>query len=181
MASFVTLDEYSAYVGGNVNYASAEFDLDAACDRVRDYLCQQIDLVTNDVVTLHGSDVRAMLLPELPVVSVASVVLDATTLNPAETITGFTVDDYGVLWRTAPYWWLRGATYTVTYTHGYAASAIPSILKVAVFKLAQAAARAPGVRQESVGPFSVSYDSETVDVLSGLGLDRRIVKRVPVP
>jgi hypothetical protein len=35
-----------------------------------------------------------------------------------------------------------------------------------------------GVRQESAGPFSVTYDNP--DQLLGV-LDRRIVKRVPVP
>ena len=61
-----------------------------ACDRVRDYLCQQIDQVVGDVVTVYGTGTRAMLLPELPVTVVTSITFDG------DAVTDYTVDDYGL-------------------------------------------------------------------------------------
>lgn len=180
MASFVNVAEYMAYADIS-NVLQAEIDLDAACDEIRDYLNQTIDLVTGDVITLYGTDSRAMLLPELPIVAVTSVILAATVSSPAVAVTDYTVDQYGILWRDAPYFWPRGNKYTVTYSHGYAPVNVPSLLKVAAFKLARLGSTGGTVKQESTGPFSVTYESaESQDTILG-NLERRIVKRVPVP
>lgn len=147
--------------------------LDEACDKVRAYLSQQVDLVTNDVVAVYGSDTRALLLPELPVVSVASVVGDGTA------VTDFTSDRYGILWRTPPAYWARPSVYTVTYTHGWSAQTLPAVIRSAACRLARAASANPGgVSQESVAGYSASYttDETTLSVL-----DPWMVKRVPVP
>lgn len=186
MALFVDVSEYLDYFGlDEADTGRALVDLDAACDRIRAYLNQRIDAVDDEVVTLRGNDTRALLLPELPVTSVTSVVLDATTLNSAETLTpgtGYTIDSAGVLWRSAPYWWLQGATYTVTYSHGYTAATIPAILKVAAFRLAKLGSASSGgaVSSETVGPFSVSYSSSETQgsVLSDIA--PFIVKRIPM-
>jgi hypothetical protein len=174
MAAFVTIDEYIDYYGitDPTGLARAEVDLDAACDRIRDHLCQTIDEVEDDVVTLYGTGTRALTLPELPVTAVTTVVDDG------ETLTDWTVDEYGLIWRTDPAYWPRGHEYVVTYSHGYAPADVPAILKVVAFKLARLEGLSSGVRQESAGPFSVTYDNS--DQLLGV-LDRRIVKRVPVP
>ena len=177
MASFVSLDEFLMYAGETADVDRAEYDLDAACDKIRDYLGQTIDLVAADVITLYGTDTRAMILPELPVASVTSIVQEADDIYPAETITDYRVDDHGVLWRNHPEWWPRWASYTVTYTHGYAPADVPAILKVAAFKLAMVEA-GQGIRQESVAGYSVTYESP--DAILSM-LDRRIVKRVPTP
>jgi hypothetical protein len=173
MASFVDASDYLAYynLGGDDMYR-AEVDLDAACDRIRDYLGQTVDLVTGDVVTVAGTGTRALTLPELPVVSVASITDDGTA------VTDWTVDEYGIVWRTDPYWWPRGHDYEITYTHGYAPADVPAILKVAAFKLARLEGLGTGVRQESAGPFSVTYESPE-QVLAVLA--QRVVKRVAVP
>jgi methyl coenzyme M reductase alpha subunit len=171
MASFVDLSEYLAYYGITDGDAivRAEYDLAAACDRIRDYLGQTIDEVEDDVVTIHGSGTRALTLPELPA-TVTTITDDGTA------VTDWTVDDYGLIWRT--YSWCAGRPYVVTYTHGYAAADVPALLKVVAFKLARIEGLAGGVRQESAGPFSVTY--ETPDQVLTV-LDRQVVKRVPVP
>lgn len=177
MSTFVSLDEYVDYFGIDASALTrAIVDLDAACDTIRDYLCQQIDVVTNDVITLFGTDTRAMLLPELPVTAVTSITLDG------DPVTDWTVDDYGVLWRTDPAYWPRGTQYTVTYSHGYAE--VPAILKVVAFQLARASSTStPGVKQESIAGYSVTYADAATGTDDGLlsALDRRVVKRVPVP
>jgi hypothetical protein len=172
MAAFVTLDEYANYysITGDVDLWRAQLDLEAACDRIRDYIGQTVDRVTGDVITVSGTGTRALTLPELPVVSVASITDDGTA------VTDWTVDDYGILWRTDPYWWPRGHEFEVTYTHGYVD--VPAILKVAAFKLARIEGLGTGVRQESAGPFSVTYESPE-QVLAVLA--QRVVKRVAVP
>jgi len=193
MAAFVSIAEYLAYAGDTVNMDRAEYDLETACDTIRDYLGQTIDLVTADAVTLYGTDTRAMLLPELPVVSIASVVKAAEDWYPAETITDYRVDAYGVLWRDWPSYWLKPSAYTVTYTHGYAPANVPSILKVAAFRLAGLGGpsfqASGGVAQEAIAGYSVTYDNlSTVaaarkseyDAILAM-LDQRVVKKVPTP
>lgn len=176
MASFVTLAEYETFTGVDVPATEATAvlaQLDAACDTVRDYVCQTLDVVAGDVVNLHGSGTRALSLPELPVTSVASVTLDG------EAVTDYTLDAYyGLLWRDDPGWWMRGDLYVVTYTHGYAT--VPNIYKRVAAVLARGASSvSPGVRQESTGPFSVTYDD--VDERSVLAaLDRKVVRRMSV-
>lgn len=174
MAAFVTLDAYIDYYGitDAAELSRAEVDLEAACDRIRDHLCQSIDRVVADVVTLQGAGTRALTLPELPVTAVTSITDDG------DAVTDYTVDDYGLIWRTSPGYWYSGRPYVVTYTHGYLADEVPAILKVAAFKLARFESVSGGIRQQSTGPFSVTYESPE-QVLSIL--DRRIVKRVPLP
>lgn len=173
MTAFVDVAEYVDYFDLGEDQANAALDVEAACDHIRDYLCQQIDAVANDVVTLQGTGTRALTLPELPVTAVASVTLDG------DAITDYTVDDYGILWRDDPGWWPRGDNYIVTYSHGYAPANIPAILKVVAFQLARRAGTSD-VRQESIADYSVTYASNGTDSLLS-ALDRRVVKRVALP
>lgn len=180
MAAFVTAPEYLAYYTDvtDAEVAQLEANLDEACDKIRDYLGQTVDLVT-EAVTIWGSDTQALTLPELPVVSIASIVSNGTA------ITDYTFDQYGLVWRNATsftYWaqpgyWSRGLQYVVTYTHGYAT--VPGIIKTTALRLARSAVGRPdGVRQESVAGYSATYLTDD-DILSVL--QRRRVKRIPVP
>jgi hypothetical protein len=175
--SFVPLDEFLSYAGETVDIDRAEYDLEAACDKIRDYLGQTIDLVEDEAITVYGTNTRAIVLPELPVVDITSVVRNGDDVYPDEAVTDYHVDAYGVLWRDSPSWWPRYSSYTVTYSHGYAPADVPAILKVAAFKLAMVEA-GMGIRQESVAGYSVTYESP--DAILSM-LDRRIVKRVPTP
>lgn len=173
MAAFVTASNYADYYIDVTDSERAQLaaNLDEACDKVRDYLCQTLDLVVDDVVTLWGTNTRALTLPELPVVAVTSIVCDGTA------ITDFTVDQYGLVWRSTGYAWASGLQYVVTYTHGY--STIPGIIKTTALRLARSALGRPdGVRSESVAGYSATYLTDD-DILSVL--QRRIVKRVSVP
>lgn len=171
MAPFVPLVDYLAWADitdpGEV--ARAQVALNSACDRVRRHRCQTIDLVTGDVLTLPGSDTRALMLPELPVNSVTSVIGDGVA------VTDWMVDGYGILWRTTPNWWPRSSTYVVTYSHGWAPANVPGDIREVTFKLAQVEAGG-GVQQESIDGYSVIYQ-DTTSLLSSL----EVVKRVPLP
>lgn len=181
MASFVNASDYVMYYTdvSDSEIAQAEANLEEASDKIRDYLSQTIDLVTDDVVTIWGSGTRALTLPELPVVSIASIVCNGTA------ITDWTVDQYGLVWRNStgydycaqPGYWSRSLQYVVTYTHGYAV--VPGIIKTTALRLARSAVGRPdGVAQESVAGYSATYLTDD-DILSVL--QRRVVKRIPVP
>lgn len=177
MASFVDVNDYLNYFGlDDTDVARAALDLDVACDKIRDYLHQQIDAVAADAITLFGTDTRALILPELPVTAVTSVTLDG------EALTDWTVDAYGLLWRDDPAYWARGYQYDIVYDHGYATEDIPSILKVVAFQLTYAGSvSSSGIRQESIADYSVTYATESGTDSILAALDRRIAKRVPTP
>lgn len=200
MATFVPIDEYLEYYGitSPAEIIRAELDLDYACDTIRDHLEQTVDRVTDDTVTVFGNDTGALILPQVPVVSVASVTEDGELLDPAD----YSVDlRFGLLFRQrgadALYGpslaWDRWRSYTVTYTHGYLPDDVPALLKTVAFKLARLGAvefaAAGGISQESVAGYSVTYDNlSTVanakraefDALMKI-LDKRVVRAIPVP
>jgi hypothetical protein len=171
VATFVTELEYEAHTGLTFDGEATWAALDAACDTVRDYICQQVDAVEDDVLTVYGSGTRALTLPELPVTAVTSVTLDGAA------ITDFTFDEHGLLWRDDPGYWVKGARYVVTYDHGYAAGMVPSVLVRAACQLA-ASNRTPGLKSRSAGPFSEVYDDPDTILAS---LNRRVVKKIPMP
>lgn len=181
MAAFVTTSDYVSYYtdASDTELAQLAANLEEACDKIRDYLCQQVDLVAADVVTVWGTGTRALTLPELPIVAVSSIVCNGTA------ITDYTVDQYGLVWRNQtgytswaqPGYWPAGLQYVITYTHGYAT--VPGIIKTTALRLARLAIGRPdGVAQESVAGYSATYLTDD-DVLSVL--QRRIVKRIAVP
>jgi hypothetical protein len=171
LVAFVTTFDYTDHTGLEPG-PTTDAALEAACDVVRDYVSQQLDLVEDDVITIHGTGTRALLLPELPVNAVTTVTVNGAAL------TDWTVDSDGLLWRNSPGWWERGFQYVVTYDHGY--ETVPAILKRVACQLAAAAVRPAGVKAESAGPFSVTYDEGDGLALLSV-LNRRIVKRIPVP
>lgn len=151
----------------------AETAVAAACDAVREHMCQTITQVVNDPITLVGSDTRALLLPELPVTAVVSVTLNGVA------VTDWTLDPLGsgILWRDGYGYWPRCQKFVVTYTHGYAPADIPGNVRLVTLRLAQAEYDQPGaIQQQTAGPFSVTYApaSTLLDTLP-------VLKRVPMP
>ena len=184
MAAFVATSAYADWCAASghpltvAQLAAADLDLEVACDDIRDYICQTVDLVTGDVITLAGTGTRALILPELPVSA-------ATITSAGVAVTDFTRDAYGILWRTDPSIWSRGVNYTVTYTHGYALADVPAWLRRAAFQLAQNVSSGGNVSSTTttVGPFTSSetFEGGAASEVVLASLDRRIVKRIPVP
>jgi hypothetical protein len=175
MAPFVTFDDYIA-AGGSEDHDQirVDFALKAACEQVRRYLGLQVTLVAGDVVTVSGSGTTALLLPELPVVSVNSVTFDG------EPVEDWWADESGILRR--PGGWVRWRRYVVDYDHGWAE--VPADIVSATARLASQlylSANADGIRQETIGSYSVTY-AVTEDMIGPLSvLDGLRSKRVPVP
>jgi hypothetical protein len=99
--SFIDVSDFLLWGEDIADPARAELALAAACDAVRDRMSQTLNAVTGDVITLVGTDSRALLLPELPVTAVTSVTVNGVA------VTDWTLDAYGagILWRDARSSW----------------------------------------------------------------------------
>lgn len=141
--------------------------LEIASDMVRDFLKQQLDQVTADVVVLDPINGATVKLPELPVASVDLVeYLDDTVTPPVWTTadpstytvarsTGIVAAKpwTGICWPDEPESW------RVTYTHGF--NPLPSSLLGVVLGVAARAYSSPaGIELERVGGYQVKYAVE---------------------
>lgn len=149
--------------------------LDAATALIKAEADQTIEQVANDSVALDGTGGRRVVLPEWPVTSVASVTVDGDALVFA--------DDYqwtvrGVLLRVGAVWPCDIGNIAVVYTHGYPAT--PPVLSTVCVEMSARAWSTPAsgaVTQESIGSYSVSYDTAG-EAVTGLELkesERRVV------
>lgn len=171
MANFADLDDVREFLQLDITdadqIASVNRALAEVTEAIKNYTHQTIEYVAGDEDSLDSNGSHRLILPEHPVVSVASVTEDDTALDED--------DDYklsrdGILYRQPNYkrWAIGPAIVTVTYTHGY--QTIPEDL---VGITARAAARAfqaglkaaadggvIGIASKSLGDYSVSYGSE---------------------
>lgn len=177
MADFCTVQDVEDFlqldiVGDATKLAACQQAIDHVTEAIRNYCHQQIDLVEDDAYTFDVPARRTKLfLPELPVVSVASVVEDGETLVEGSD------EDYqlgrnGILYRVGAYWTAGVQIVTVTYTHGYdpydgLPDDLVDVATRAASRAYQAGLRAadadgvPGIASKSLGDFSVSFGAET--------------------
>lgn len=84
MPQFASTDDLAARLGITLTMdeeTRADILLTAASELVQDEAKQTIELVEDDELTIRGTTEERILLPERPVVSVASVTLDGTPLT----------------------------------------------------------------------------------------------------
>jgi len=137
-----------------------------ATEAIRNYCHQYIELVSDDEITLDCAGGSRLFLPELPVISVSSVVEDDETLTVDD---DYKLGQYGILHRVDYDWEAGIQIITIIYTHGYATPLPDDIVAVATRAAArvfQAGLKAsetdgvPGVASMGLGDYSVSYASE---------------------
>lgn len=194
MTAFVSPFDLQIYLRRDITSASfdqATLAVESGCDIVRGYCRQLLDLIEDDVVELDGTGSDALLLPELPVRSVAEVIVrDRWGKNPETLVvdTDYRVATGGVLWRIGDVW-LRGHTNVeVTYTHGYGTLDLgsgsgsitetldmPASLKYVALSVAARVFVAPdaglgGIAGETIGTYSytVSQNSSAASLLTGV-------------
>lgn len=154
-------------IEGEARLAAAEFGLMAVSAAVRNYTGQYLSRVVADIITLDCRGGPLLFLPELPVISVSSVVENGVALVVT---TDYKLIANGILVRR-PAWWRWYAdiqAITVTYTHGFdpIPDDIVAVVARAASRLYQAGLRAEdtegilGVASKSLGDFSVSYAAE---------------------
>lgn len=114
--AFASSQELATFIGTEIGTDSvprAQMFLRQASHVIRGFCDQELSKVEADVVTFQDTDRDFLLLPERPVISIGSVVVDAVTLATS----AYRVERWGALYTTSGADWSSGAT--VTYTHGF--------------------------------------------------------------
>ncbi len=151
--------------GDATKVAACERAIDEATAAIRNYTHQYIEKVEDDSYTFDvWAPIYNLVLPEMPVISVASVTEDGTLLEASDT-DGYVLANYGQLIRRGARWAKGPQKVVVVYTHGYAT--IPAdVVAVCVRAAArgyQAGLKAtedvgvPGVQSKAIGDYSVTY------------------------
>lgn len=152
--AFATATDLARLTGDDtLNSPRGDLLLQMASAVIRNHCRQTLDLVEDDAVELRGTTARRLLLPERPVVSVASVTLDGETVAATE----YTKVRDG-LWRTAG-WGGRDQLVTVTYTHGFGpgSAALGTIEAICLQVAARAAANPQSLDSYGADGVSLSF------------------------
>lgn len=166
MASFIDVAGLSAYLQRDLDADLAAIAVDSACDVLKSEANQSWDLVANDEVVLDCDGGDTLLLPELPVTSVASLAVSGTPLTEG---THYVVDkEEGILrTKSVNQNFLKGRQiYTAVYTHGYTEGEYPKTLTLLAYHLAARIYDQGIVSSESVGSVSMSYATPESIVLT---------------
>ena len=180
-----TIEDVQAIIGRPLTsdqVTAANRLLDMASGMVRRYTRQNITVVTNDVITLPGNWGNTLLLPQRPVTSVSSVVMNGATMPNTQWKlvdgnlflgTGAFMPDYGsTIWGGSALWGPAGsnqgpqaigntwqgptAQITVTYTHGFSEVPQDIVNEVAGMVALQLNAEV-GINMEQIGSYKVQY------------------------
>lgn len=147
--------------------SSCERAITEATAAIKNYCNQYLERVIEEEITL---DIWAprwnLVLPEMPVISVANVVEDGEELTEGSD-EDYVLANYGQLIRRGARWAVGPQIVTVIYTHGYETipDDIVAVCARAASRVFQAGLRAageegvPGVASKSLGDFSVSYSA----------------------
>lgn len=169
MADFAAVADIADFLQVEIStpdqIAAAERALKEASAAIRNYCRQNLDSVASETVTLDCSGGTRIFLPELPVVSVASVVEDGQTLVQGD---DYKLGQHGIVHRVGRNWAAGIQIVAVTYSHGYAVipDDIVAVCTRAASRAYQAGLRAAdaggamGISSRQLGDFSVSYQAE---------------------
>ncbi len=174
-ALFATHEDLAALIGRTLT--QEEQDRGTALLRIASSIVQteakqHIAYVADDVLERRGSRESAILLPERPVIAIASVTIDGDTINADD----YTIDGHEV--TLVGGWGDSCAALTITYTHGWAD--IPEAIKSVVLSAVMRVWSNPGgIVSQTLGAASTTF--VTGGLPAGLLLtddERRIVRRV---
>lgn len=174
MAAFATHQDFADRTGLTLS-SGEQTRADALLARISTEIQavarQNIFEVDGDVLTMQGTNDRRILLPERPVISVASVTLNGTTLTEGtdwfrdgdeivrKIFTFLAVDalDAWTFGRGFGYEW---QTLEITYSHGYPAGEEPGFLKeIACEALTRAWFNPASVARQTVGDTQTVFDN----------------------
>lgn len=166
--AFATVAELEDWLGYSLDAGEtdrASLLLDVASATIQTHTGQTLELVTDDVADLRGTWERVLTLPERPVVSVASVVLDGETLTVDDDFVvvgdqlrrpGFQTLSPQSDFYPKSGWGGPDVVVRVTYTHGFAV--IPDDVKGVCLSLAARLwSGSAGLAMEVLGSYTVQY------------------------
>ena len=196
MEPFISVDDLNAFMEGTLTGGElmTGIALDSACQMVRDYLEQDVNLVRDDVELHDGTGREGLLLKQLPVIEVTLVEEDTVALVADNDYTVW--QDGGILWRsggqTIPSRWSKGRqNVEVIYDHGYAiteddvvessegveVAVVPSSIRLAALEAAARIVRAPslaavasGITGETLGAYSYTASLGAINAVIAAGL-----------
>jgi len=153
-------------ISTSAQLAAAMRAVEEATAAIRNYCRQELELVEDEEITLDSSGGPVLFLPELPVISVSTVIEDGDTLTVDD---DYKLGQYGILHRIEANWASGIQIVTVTYSHGYATipDDIVSVATRAASRAYQAGLKAAdaegiaGIASKSLGDFSVSFTGES--------------------
>ncbi len=171
----ISVQDLSDYLGRDLSSDDgATLAVDAACDVCRTVAEQSFDYVRNDSILMDGPGTDALLLPELPVISVSSVTSDGTA------VTDYALKENGVLLRkvltaqtATAVWPLGRQNVRVIYSHGYP-DGVPNDVKMVARAIASRLVIQGVAVFESLGQQSVRYGVNSTDLTAG---ERAILRR----
>lgn len=168
---FATADDLAARLGVTLSpedQARADLLLQRASGLIQAATGQTIALVEDDKYTIMGPRGRVIPLPELPIVSVASVVLNGTTINdwyldgshvvlrPAGGVLFVeSMIDFDMPFLGGGFGW-RGIPLVITYTHGYETPPEP-VGTICLEAVVRAWVNPGGLITETTGSYQVDY------------------------
>jgi hypothetical protein len=120
MTPFISLADLAAYLRKTIESDDllAIAAADAACQAVRDYINQDLNLVRHDTITVNGNGRKELLLPQLPVLEVHEIQVSDEIVADTDWVLGA----HGILYRVeTPYVWQSGVgNIDIEYTRGWA-------------------------------------------------------------
>lgn len=171
MSQFASADDFAARLGITLTgpeTTRANLLLTRASEIIKRQTKQQIELATGDTYTRPGDYATRVRLPQRPVVSVSSVILNGVTLVEGD---NFYIENdelvrlnwnaviqdssFGLPWAGWGFpWW----TLAITYTHGY--SPVPEPAPTICMEMVTRVWVNPGsVARETIGNTATVYDN----------------------
>ena len=180
MADFCTVAQVAEFLQIEITaadkVASCERAIAGATAAIRTYCRQHLELVTDESLTLDvWAPIYNLILPEMPVVSVASVTEDDELLTEGSD-EDYVLAQHGLLIRRGARWLVGPQIVEIIYTHGHATLPviITDVCTRAASRAYQAGLRAageegvPGIAGKSLGDFSVTYSSGAGGIGAGV-------------
>lgn len=156
--SFATATELATFTGDStLDGTRGELLVDSVSAVIRTHCRQTFDLVEDDEVELRGSCSHRLKLPERPVVSVASVLVNDVAVTSYRLVRDTLIRTAGL--EGVRDWGGPSYVVTVTYTHGFAADspAMATLKGVCLQAAARAAVNPQSMTSESIGDWSASW------------------------
>lgn len=155
---------------------AAVIAIDSACEMVRSYMKQFVNLVEDDDIVMDGSGRTSLVLPEMPVhaISYVAEIVDSVETELTED-TDWVLGQAGILWRIDDTWTAGRMNVHVTYTHGWDVSEdaqtptdiprVPSDLRRVALEAANRlydAGKLPADVAAQIGDYAGEYTSAAV-------------------